>query len=997
MSEKRKATIKTGTQLSIGGKKYNSDDVARYRKNTKEVQAVTGKENIPRDIRKEVVNQYGTVKTNDISSGLSSSSSSGVKTQVQQKETVGTGRNSYLQEPSKLKQETKSVQTVSGYENSPRSIQKEVVNQYGTIRTGNIDGYRSKIKTGSSPDISGRLTSGGRVIYNKARDTIKQSDDLGAQSTGMLGDAVDVGYSSFKMAQQISPIMTGTIVKVGKGSWDIAATGYKATLTVSRTASVIRYNSQFVSMDNPQIKLSILKKQAKASGLTDTLISKRIVNSIERFQNTCAKIKTGVKVSSDALKYTKATVKQTVININGIYRGVINGKVTSKVAYDVLKKARMNAILGIKKGSVVGAKAIGKGLFKGARYGGSVAIRKGLPTSVRLGSKGVMGVGGMLANTDDLALQGVGNAMIGANIGLKTAKEASKLTVRGIKTTARGGKKIYKGGKFAWNGLKFAREKGLRAAWQKAGNKTMQGLIRAGKSFVSFAVNAIRAAGTKLLIPLIVVCVIVTAMTGSITTPIMAVSSIFSGIFSTSDTNMEYDISEYLMDPQHGVPKMTNDYIQSLSNELKNSKSKYDIVRLYSNSGGSEVITPDANGIRSVFPTDNQIVNMIQPIFNAVLLMDYDLEPTEEQALKLSKEIYSTLFRTSKSTSKEYCGQNIENGEGTVEKHKCGHIHALNNCPNVLTGKHSRFTCEDCCYKYCDGHENFKTYTVKNSELEKFLKKHKNDKIVSQTPIDDGDENEDNDKTQVKISYITYCNGCKDACNGYRYCGGHDVLSVTLNIDGAYELLAKYFTDPIEELSNIQNRTEKQEEQLQNLKDYYEICLEMMGEVSSDFNGGMNMGDLSGVQFVNGTRKGCQPIIDLALTQVGQVGGKPYWSYYGFSSRVEWCACFVHWVMKTSGKGDSWPTTSNNAYCPTLANWFKDNGRWGNKDYTDIVAGDTIFFDWQGDGITDHIGLVIGRDQNKIYTVEGNSGDAVKVLSYSIGSSVIYGYGLMNY
>ena len=34
-------------------------------------------------------------------------------------------------------------------------------------------------------------------------------------------------------------------------------------------------------------------------------------------------------------------------------------------------------------------------------------------------------------------------------------------------------------------------------------------------------------------------------------------------------------------------------------------------------------------------------------------------------------------------------------------------------------------------------------------------------------------------------------------------------------------------------------------------------------------------------------------IVAIALSQVGNVGGQPYWSWYGFNSRVEWCACFV--------------------------------------------------------------------------------------------------------
>ena len=93
----------------------------------------------------------------------------------------------------------------------------------------------------------------------------------------------------------------------------------------------------------------------------------------------------------------------------------------------------------------------------------------------------------------------------------------------------------------------------------------------------------------------------------------------------------------------------------------------------------------------------------------------------------------------------------------------------------------------------------------------------------------------------------------------------------------------------------------------------------------------------------------------------------------------------------------AWPDTANNAYCPTIVNWFKDAGQWGDRTFTDLVPGDTIFFDWEGDGISDHIGIVIGRDQSTVYTVEGNSLDMVKVNSYPLGSSVIYGYGLMNY
>ena len=405
----------------------------------------------------------------------------------------------------------------------------------------------------------------------------------------------------------------------------------------------------------------------------------------------------------------------------------------------------------------------------------------------------------------------------------------------------------------------------------------------------------------------------------------------------------------------------------------------------YSDNSDSNIIEQVTSG----FPTNEQLANMIQPVFNAVVLMEYDLSPTDAEARALLKDIFNTLFRISSTTSTEYCGQSIETGEGTPNKHSCGEIHALPTCPNASSGKHNKYTCPNCCFKECPGHEKRASYVIPTNEVEDWLASHKQFTVVSQSTS--------GDKTTITVKWMEYDNGCQDACKGYRNCGSHSVISYTLNMEGAYALTSKYFLDPINELSNIPNRTEEQEKKLQDLKGFYEIYQEYMKLVSSDFGGGISMGDLEGVDFINGSRPSGQKVIDLALSQVGQQGGEPYWRHMGFGSRVEWCACFVDWCMRNSGIGDSYPTTSNNAYCPTLVDWFRNNGRWGNNTFTDLVAGDTIFFDWDGDGVSDHIGLVIGRDASTVYTVEGNSGDAVAMNSYPIGSSVILGYGLMNF
>ena len=136
-------------------------------------------------------------------------------------------------------------------------------------------------------------------------------------------------------------------------------------------------------------------------------------------------------------------------------------------------------------------------------------------------------------------------------------------------------------------------------------------------------------------------------------------------------------------------------------------------------------------------------------------------------------------------------------------------------------------------------------------------------------------------------------------------------------------------------------------------------------------------------------------IVTVALSQVGNVGGQPYWSWYGFDGRVEWCACFVSWCADQCGYLDS-GIVPKFAGCVDGANWFKGNGQWQDRNY-EPTAGTIIFFDWENDGETDHVGIVEKCENGVVYTVEGNSGDACRQNQYSVGSSSIYGYGIPAY
>ena len=136
-------------------------------------------------------------------------------------------------------------------------------------------------------------------------------------------------------------------------------------------------------------------------------------------------------------------------------------------------------------------------------------------------------------------------------------------------------------------------------------------------------------------------------------------------------------------------------------------------------------------------------------------------------------------------------------------------------------------------------------------------------------------------------------------------------------------------------------------------------------------------------------------IVSVALSQVGNVGGEPYWSWYGFSSRVEWCACFVSWCANECGYIET-GVIPKYAGCVNGVQWFKDRGQWMDGS-AEPAPGMIIFFDWNDengqDGLSDHTGIVEKVENGRVYTIEGNSGDSVRQNSYPVGHYEVLGYG----
>ncbi|MCL2663876.1 MAG: CHAP domain-containing protein [Oscillospiraceae bacterium] len=136
-------------------------------------------------------------------------------------------------------------------------------------------------------------------------------------------------------------------------------------------------------------------------------------------------------------------------------------------------------------------------------------------------------------------------------------------------------------------------------------------------------------------------------------------------------------------------------------------------------------------------------------------------------------------------------------------------------------------------------------------------------------------------------------------------------------------------------------------------------------------------------------------MIEIAESQIGNVGGETYWQWYGFNDRVPWCACFVSWVADQVGFIEA-GIIPKFASCAVGVSWFQARGQWQESGYTP-APGDLIFFDWQGDGIVDHVGIVERVEGNTVHTIEGNSSDSVRRRSYSLDSNRIFGYGIPAY
>lgn len=95
--------------------------------------------------------------------------------------------------------------------------------------------------------------------------------------------------------------------------------------------------------------------------------------------------------------------------------------------------------------------------------------------------------------------------------------------------------------------------------------------------------------------------------------------------------------------------------------------------------------------------------------------------------------------------------------------------------------------------------------------------------------------------------------------------------------------------------------------------------------------------------------------------------------YYGrevSGSGFAWCAVFVWWVFRQAGVSGLYGGGQKFAYVPALLSWAKKDGLIVDTPQ----PGDLVCFDFNANGVADHIGICESFDGKYVTTIDGNTG-----------------------
>lgn len=119
-----------------------------------------------------------------------------------------------------------------------------------------------------------------------------------------------------------------------------------------------------------------------------------------------------------------------------------------------------------------------------------------------------------------------------------------------------------------------------------------------------------------------------------------------------------------------------------------------------------------------------------------------------------------------------------------------------------------------------------------------------------------------------------------------------------------------------------------------------------------------------------------------------------YSDAYQMTMQDPWCCAFVVAVFEQCGMRDIIPCY---AACDQMISVFTKWGRYYSRSVRCVKPGDIIFYDWNGDLSSDHVGIVVQNRFGDLSVIEGNKTDSVAYRNISINSPQILGFGVPNY
>lgn len=747
-------------------------------------------------------------------------------------------------------------------------------------------------------------------------------------------------------------------------------------------------------------------------------VTKGVVKASTELPKNVSKATVELGKSAVTIKRSVESATKTVKAAASSYKAIQSSSDKTKFVAKTVKDA---ASYGVSQS----VNAVGKSVVHGAVKGAVKAKNVYIPKAV---DAVTLGTGSVLSSSDDDMVSTTGKTVTATTYAVKTAEKGVQTVGNAVKTTSKAG--IKTAGKAAKKTTKTVATTVAKEGTKKTAKVAIQ---EAGKSVVSAVIATVKESSTgyySLIIILIIVLAIVVSVV--ITSLILIVGSWFSGSFDAEDEAgvvSQMDVSEYVSDY---VSQLRQEYINNVKSiaEYKLSNESYNYAKV--NLVGIDTYDLSFSDIDASFYSEDTISNTLQPIFNAILLMDYELSVTEQEAKDIVKNLFDTIFSYTEVTETSVCITNAA---------PCGVKHARADCYNVVKEYHTAYTCDSCdsyvCHGHvqetvkmvCDGHdrewkicqghlygnaEKGDTYTYFHNDGKEIYSTDESFNFCDNYILWGGrlycDEAAfpycDN-KKEERLQETLYCTDNKVACSnstfkcdGHALCGGHKVYKMTISMDGLDKLIDKHFTKPIHDLEEKDTLTEQEIQQLQNLKDYYEILLIMLETMNdSDNENNVSVTELKNISWVESSRTGCEDVVNLAVSQIGRYGGETYWRYCGYDTRIPWSECFVFWVMEQTGNGKKYAYDIERGDCKTVNAWFHVSGVTGtaNKEYRDMTKGDVAFLDSNFDGKVEQIGIVLGRDEEYVYLVVGDNGDMVRCMKYPFDSNNIIEYGLIRY